>query len=587
MAGIPINKHVPFTTGFSVRSAGTGGILALVTLASSISVHAFVGDLEAFPGPMNSAFLRWNDLTDGETGFEIERRKGEADYSPLITAPANSIHYTDTALDPGTTYSYRVRAASDGQDLPWREIEIQTLAKWTGRPAKPVFHEVDNAAAIFRFEGMGATHILEQSNDSAAWLPVGEAFHVDSFETGEFSAPLNDSATFMRLRSEVYERPDSIGLSMPFELPPEPDGTLWDATDFGASPISTTNDDAIGIKVAISLAQPGDIVYIPEGIYTLRQVLEVPTGVTLRGAGINQTIFETEGIDRAISILPEMHDVRIEGFTIRYTGDGEELAFGIYVGSVRQGRNSYRILIDNIRVERFSVHGVSLRDCHHVLVQHSEFADATNVGGGGHGYGIALNYPTNHNNWIRNNTIGPVIRHAILIQYEAHNNLVEYNLAFENTEDAYDLHGEDEYANELRFNIARDGARDGFGVGNTGSTHDRSGPNNWIHHNTVENSLAGIEVIQASDMVYIDHNTFAGNEYGIRVHNLGGNQLYIRGNRIENNGVGILLHDARWVWLQDNLISGSTEFGLEIVSGVSDLVEEGNTFIDNEVDRHP
>ena len=68
--------------------------------------------------------------------------------------------------------------------------------------------------------------------------------------------------------------------------------------------------------------------------------------------------------------------------------------------------------------------------------------------------------------------------------------------------------GEDEYANELRYNIARDGERDGFGVGNTGSTHDRSGPNNWIHHNTVERSLYGIEVIQGSDVVYIDNNTF-------------------------------------------------------------------------------
>jgi nitrous oxidase accessory protein NosD len=238
-------------------------------------------------------------------------------------------------------------------------------------------------------------------------------------------------------------------------------------------------------------------------------------------------------------------------------------------------------------VERFSVHGVSLRDCHHVLVQNCEFADATNLGGGGHGYGIALNYPTNNNNWIRNNTIGPVIRHAILIQYYAHNNLVEYNLAFENTEDAYDLHGEDEYANELRFNIARDGARDGFGVGNTGATHDRSGPNNWIHHNTVENSLAGIEVIQASDMVFIDHNTFSGNEYGIRVHNLGGSQLYLRGNRIEDNDVGVLLNEARWVWLLHNDISGSTEFGLEILSGVENLVEEGNTFTGNAQDRGP
>jgi hypothetical protein len=158
-------------------------------------------------------------------------------------------------------------------------------------------------------------------------------FHLDFFETGELSLAVESTPTFARVRTEAFERPGGIGLSMPFEIPPEPDGEVWDVTDFGASPISTTNDDAVGIKVAISLAKPGDVVLVPEGTYTLRQVLEIPSGVTLRGAGIGKTIFETEGIDRVVSILPEVHDVRIEGFTIRYLGDAEELEFGVYVGS--------------------------------------------------------------------------------------------------------------------------------------------------------------------------------------------------------------------------------------------------------------
>jgi parallel beta-helix repeat protein len=579
---------IGFHTGSGVRIARACALLAgVASLATPASLQAFVGSLEGFPGPVLSVFLRWDDLTDGEIGFQIERKLDEGEYEAVTTTPPNAIHYTDTGLEPASAYTYRVRAVSTGQELPWREVAVETLPDWDGLRAYPTFKEIQNGTAEFEVQGAGATHLVEESTDLTTWTPIGDPFHLDFFETAELNLDTGEDAAFARVRTEAFERPGGIGLSMPFEIPPEPTGEVWDATDFGASPISTTNDDAVGIKVAISLAKPGDVVFIPEGTYTLRQVLEIPSGVTLRGAGMAKTIFETEGIDRAISILPEIHDVRIEGFTIRYLGDAEELAFGVYVGSARQGRNSYRILIDDIRVERFSVHGVSLRDCHHVLVQNSEFADATNVGGGGHGYGIALNYPTNHNNWIRNNTIGPMIRHAVLIQYYAHNNLVEYNLAFENTEDAYDLHGEDEYANELRFNVARDGDRDGFGVGNTGSTHDRSGPNNWIHHNTVENSLAGIEVIQASDMVFIDHNTFSGNEYGIRVHNLGGNHLYLRGNRIEDNEVGVFLSNTRWVWLLHNHISGNTEFGLELSSTVEDLVEEGNTFTGNTQDRGP
>lgn len=588
MDSTPLINWVWVCAGPGVRIARACRLAAVTAAAlAPISGQAFVGNLEGFPGPMQSVFLRWDDLTDGEIGFQIERKLGDGEFEAVITTPPNAIHYTDTGLEPASTYTYRIRTVSTGQELPWREVELETFPEWDGLRAHPAFKGIQDGTVEFEVQGAGATHIIEESTDLTTWTSLGDPFHLDFFESTELSVEGGANSAFARVLTEAFERPNGIGLSMPFELPPEPDGEVWDATDFGASPISTTNDDAVGIKVAISVAEPGDIIFVPEGTYTLRQILEIPSGVTLRGAGMEKTIFETEGIDRAISILPEIHDVRLEGFTIRYLGDTEELAFGVYVGSVRQGRNSYRILIDDIRVERFSVHGVSLRDCHHVLVQNSEFADATNVGGGGHGYGIALNYPTNHNNWIRNNTIGPMIRHGVLIQYFAHNNLVEYNLCFENTEDAYDLHGEDEYANELRFNIARDGARDGFGVGNTGSTHDRSGPNNWIHHNTVENSLAGIEVIQASDMVFIDHNTFTGNEYGIRVHNLGGNHLYLRGNRIADNDVGVLLNSARWVWLLHNEISGSTEFGLEILSGVEDLVEAENVFRGNAQDRGP
>ena len=559
----------------------------LLFSAGLCRVDAFVANLEAFAAPEESVFLRWRILTDDELGFAIERARGGEAFAPVVTTPPGTGNFTDTGLLPATAYTYRVRALVEDRELPWRDVEVTTLPDWETPQAKPRSFEVRDRMVSFGLQGSGVTAFIEQSNDLSAWTTIGNAFFLDTFSENERQIPLGEAPMFYRVRTEAFERPSGIGLNRPFETPPQPDGEIWDVTDFGATPISTTNDDAIGIKVALSLAESGDTVLIPEGVYTIRQVLEIPSGVTLKGAGMELTELVTESIDRAIMIAPEAHDIRLQDLAITHLGDEEELLYGVYVGSSRQGRNSYRIVIDSLRIERFSKHAVSLRDCHHVLVQDCLLRNATNLGGGGHGYGVALNYPTNHNNWVRHNEIGPLIRHGVLIQYEAHNNLVEHNLAVENTEDAYDLHGEDEYANELRFNIARDGDRDGFGVGNTGSTHDRSGPNNWIHHNTVENSLAGVEIIQASDIVYIDHNTFSGNEYGIRVHNLGGNQLYLRGNRIEGNDVGVLLNSTRWVWLLHNHISGSTEFGVEILSGVSDLVDEGNVFKDNAADYAP
>lgn len=568
----PVRTRVSLLSGFLILAA--------------IEAPAIVGSLEGYAAPMGSAFLRWEDITTTEEGFLIERRSGDGDFEEVVITPPNVTNYTDTGLEPGKVYTYRVSAVVD-RVLPPQEVTLEAYPEWNGGQAPLEMTPAVSGGTRVSYTPRGAVYTAQQSTDLLAWEALGEPRFLGPLDEPVLELPYNEEPLFLRVLSSGVEHPLEVGLDRPFELPPEPDGAVLDVTDFGASTISETNDDAIGFLVAFSIAEPGDEVFIPAGRYTIRQTLEIPSGVSLRGAGKDETVLVTEGIATAIRVLPEAHDIRISDFTITHEGDEEELSFGVYIGSVRQGRNSYRILVESLRIERFAIHGVSLRDCHHVLVQDCEILNATNLGGGGRGYGIALNYPTNHNNWIRRNTIGPVIRHAVLLQYFAHNNLVEENLAVENSEDAYDLHGEDEYLNELRFNIARDGARDGFGVGNTGSTHDRSGPNNWIHHNTVENSRAGLEIIQASEMVFVDHNTFIGNEFGIRVHNLGGRHLYLRGNTFKDNETGILLTSAHQVWVLGNTFTGQTEAAVDILANVQDLVEEGNVFSGNAVDVRP
>lgn len=581
----PLNKVLsPLGNPGPARTRGC--LFSCLLFLAAAEASAIVGTLEGYAAPMGSAFLRWEDITTTEEGFRIERRSGEGDFREVMVTPPNVTNYTDTGLEPGTVYTYRVSAVVD-RELPPQEVTLEAYPEWKGGQAPLEISSAGPGSAVLSYAPRGAVYTEEQSTDLLAWEAVGEPRFLDPLDEPVLELPYNDDPLFLRVLSSGFEHPLQVGLDRPFELPPEPDGDVLDVTDFGASTISETNDDAIGFNVAFSIAEPGDVVFVPAGRYTIRQTLEIPNGVTLEGAGMDETILVTEGIATAIRVLPEAHDIRISDFTITHEGDEEELSFGVYIGSVRQGRNSYRILVDSLRIERFAIHGVSLRDCHHVLVQDCEILNATNLGGGGRGYGIALNYPTNHNNWIRRNTIGPVIRHAVLLQYFAHNNLVEENLAVENSEDAYDLHGEDEYLNELRFNVARDGARDGFGVGNTGSTHDRSGPNNWIHHNTVENSLAGLEIIQDSDLVFVDHNTFIGNEFGIRVHNLGGRHLYLRGNTFKENETGILLTSARQVWVLGNTFTDQTEAAIKILANVEDLVEEDNAFSGNTVDVQP
>ena len=54
--------------------------------------------------------LTWSDRSDNETGFKIERRKSGGRFVEIATVRANVVSYSDRGLEPGTTYSYRVRA---------------------------------------------------------------------------------------------------------------------------------------------------------------------------------------------------------------------------------------------------------------------------------------------------------------------------------------------------------------------------------------------------------------------------------------------------------------------------------------------
>lgn len=78
--------------------------------------------------------LSWDDNSDDEIGFKIERRQGQSgDFNQIATVGANVTTYNDTGLTPNTAYYYRVKSYNDNEDSDYSNIaQATTLSEGSG-----------------------------------------------------------------------------------------------------------------------------------------------------------------------------------------------------------------------------------------------------------------------------------------------------------------------------------------------------------------------------------------------------------------------------------------------------------------------
>jgi parallel beta-helix repeat protein len=371
------------------------------------------------------------------------------------------------------------------------------------------------------------------------------------------------------------------GLTDAFEYPAPPTGRTLNVLSYGATPNNSSNNDVTGIQNAINAAAAGDEVYIPDGTYDLKgsTSIKLKTGVSVRCQSQNAVLAGrySSAPNAVLYAAAGVNNLTLSNCKITLASGPTYLA-GVRLGNQGTGPLTSRIAVNGMFIEKHQRFGIQLQNTYHVLVDGNTIKNATALGGGGSGYGVIIDQNRATNNWVRNNTIGPVIRHALLIQFSANHNLLEHNTVTGAVSGAIDMHGEDEYSNEIRYNTVKDCVRNGTdnspngggielgewsGRAGTTTAHDNTGAYNWVHHNEVYNCTYGLRIVNNTNYTYIQDNYFHDNLVsGIQADLYPLNHLFIQRNAIQRNGDGIRLYGVDYATVQENTITGNRGYGV-------------------------
>ncbi len=116
-------------------------------------------DLVASAVACNRIDLSWQDNSNNEDGFKIERSLDGTNFSPLATIGPNITSYSDTGLNENTTYWYRVKAYNDVGESGYSNVASDTTPPCGGQPPA--------APSNLRIAYTGRSFLYLQWNDNS------------------------------------------------------------------------------------------------------------------------------------------------------------------------------------------------------------------------------------------------------------------------------------------------------------------------------------------------------------------------------------------------------------------------------------
>lgn len=131
-----------------------------------------------------SVALQWQDLSDNEDDFRIERCTGTAaacdatpaQFAQIAQVGANVTSYSDNTVDPNTTYSYRVRAFHDTESSTYSNT-VEATTPPLPLPSTPTSvdaHAISATEVMISWSGVAeaTSYTIERRAAGGAFMPI-------------------------------------------------------------------------------------------------------------------------------------------------------------------------------------------------------------------------------------------------------------------------------------------------------------------------------------------------------------------------------------------------------------------------------
>ena len=492
--------------------------------------------------------------------------------------------------------------------IPFKKIILQNRK---GETMKRILCFLMGILSIFILASCNPTEEEKPSSvlDDNGTVDVDEDSRIDASLDPNYTDGLDYEYTGDWGHNKEYKKP---GFYNPdgsvFTLPNENQstGNRINVVMFGAKANDEDFDNTNAVKQAIASAKENDYIYFPAGRYYFSSnTLSSPyfshiyvytNNLNIKGAGADSTFlvskFSAEhNLSKQTATLTIMNASNVTVSDLSFTAEVPEDKMPVDLNTSQSNAegNQYapntqiavlnsdpieptkNVVIRNCKISYFQVAGVYLRKTQECRVIDCSISDATDIGGGGAGYGICIagngfesftmvgSTTDSRYNFVAHNIFtGPYLRHAIILSYVTHNNLIYDNTVDGCQDEPLDLHGEDEFLNVITKNKVKNLTRTGIGLGNPGSTHDATGPGNIVYGNEVENAAGGIQISYGTPDTQIYNNTFKKLKDG----SIGINVLFGPNTVIRNNQVVDITGDSKGISVSYSYVWNDPSLGV-------------------------